>query len=74
MLNIIRQASHLSTTLLYLLVEKELGDHMKLKRTKYTSCNKPIWSYHEPVLSTCIYQLTLKPFGVVSVFFNSIGI
>ena len=56
------------TSLYYvaLLVEKELGDHMKLKRTKYISCNKPIWSYHEPALGTDIHQLTLKPF-VVSV-------
>lgn len=34
MLNSIGQTSHLPTTLFCLLVEKELGDNMKSKRTK----------------------------------------
>lgn len=46
-LNTTGQTSRLPSMLLYLLVEKELGDNTKLKRTKEISCNEPIGSYHE---------------------------
>lgn len=47
----------------YLLVKKELGGAMQLKRKKRMSCIKSFWSYHElgMVLVTSVHHLLIGP-------------